>query len=209
MKNRLLDESVVRKFMKLARLDESADSFVEKNLSEMDDMEPEEMELEEEKAKVVMHGDKKDQKPKDMKKEPGALSENDEELEDDDMPPAPPSEAPPAPEPSVDDMPPEPDAAPDEGPEGLLKKVVQAVADALGVDVSIDGEMPDSDDLPGEDMPPPDDAAAAPAGEEPLDDEMPMEGADLAKATNESVSKSDKTIEEISRRVAQRLAGKK
>jgi hypothetical protein len=99
--------------------------------------------------------------------------------------------------------------AAEEGNEELLARVVQAVADELGVEAEVEGAgeemgmedeemgMEDEEELEGGDD-------FAPTGEEPLeDDEAIMEVID------EDAIDEDAIIEEVMRRVIERVAAKK
>ena len=125
MSKKLLEEGSVRSFMKLANLEPLAEQFVQEN---------------------YMEGEEED----DMAE--GMYSRDDDEMMGEEEMDAPEPEMD-APEPEMDAPEPEMDAAPAGGAENeeVFKNIVSQLADALGVEASIDGdegemEMGDEDD---------------------------------------------------------------
>jgi len=183
---RLLNEDITRKFMKLANIAPLAENFLDKTVTETDEV-----------------------------TEEGFIAELDDE-----MPPeeeAPMDDLPPMDDEPMDDMPDEEPAAPAAPGGGLdVTGIVQAVTDALAqeleaqghpvdIDVADEGEAP-MDDMPEED----------PMGDMPEEDPMaPHGGEELAEASveeeleeadiNVSEELDEDTINEITRRVAERL----
>lgn len=206
MSKKLLEESTVRSFMKLANLHPLSEEFV-KDLYEGDEEVVEEEEKVTEEEEVVEEGEglkKVASSHSDHKMKP--LKEEDDEEEE--MPPE---------EPMGDEMPPEEPGMEEPmgggGNEELLKNIVNAIANVLGVEVSIDGEG-EGEELEME-------PEGEPGMEEPMGDEMPPEepvaqegmgpgykthGGDEEEEEDKSL---EETIERISKRVAARLLNKK
>ena len=185
---RLLNEDITRKFMKLANIEPLAENFLDKTVTETDEV-----------------------------TEEGFLAELDDELppeEEDPMTDLPPMDDEPMDDEPMDDMPAEEPAAP--GGDLDVTGIVQAVTDALAqeleaqghpvdIDVADEGEAP-MDDMPAED----------PMDDMPAEDPMgPEAGEELAEASveeeleeadiNVSEELDEDTINEITRRVAERL----
>jgi len=187
-KKSLLNESTIRRFMKLASIAPLSETFLEKNKLDEKDLEnPEKVEEDSEPEEPVNEEeDSKEEVAEGYGTMPG---QRDDEME---MPP--PEEAPELPG-ETDELEMDAEPTPPEGGEALAQDVAVAVADALesvlGVEVNVSGTEGEEEPMEEPGM---EDELSPPEEEPVMEDE---DGFD-----------HDKVVAEVTRRVTERLKGK-